>query len=273
MPQPCGAWKKIVDQLVLEKAQMKTSFQFEIRFIRRKARNKELKDEITKLTVLMESVIAAQNQPSPSPTTPPPYRTVISEIISSTVLVAAASQPIPAMPAGFPWGMPPNFMPEWYAPTFVSLPISSPVMFVPPPTIHTLTRVEETICHSKPSEGPDVYEKMDEMKDQFIELRKELKTLKGKNLFEKSVVELCLVPNVKISMKFKVQDFEKYKGNTCPLSHLVMYAGKVSTQTNNDQLLIHYFQDNLTRAALRWYMGLDTTSIHTFNDLGEGFVK
>ena len=30
MPQPSGAWKKIIDQLVLEKAQMKTSFESEI---------------------------------------------------------------------------------------------------------------------------------------------------------------------------------------------------------------------------------------------------
>ena len=74
-------------------------------------------------------------------------------------------------------------------------------------------------------------------------------------------------------MKFKVPDFEKHKGNTCPLSHLVMYARKMSTQTDNDQLLIHYFQDSLTDAALRWYMGLDNASVRTFNDLGEDFVK
>ena len=86
-----------------------------------------------------------------------------------------------------------------------------------------------------------MYEKIDEMKYQFQELRKELKTLRGKYLFEKSVVELCLVPNLKIPIKFKVPDFEKYKGNTCPLSHLVMYAYKMSTQTDNDQLFIHYF--------------------------------
>jgi hypothetical protein len=114
---------------------------------------------------------------------------------------------------------------------------------------------------------------MDEMKDQFLELRKELKTLRGKDLFGKSAAELCLVPNVKIPVKFKVHDFEKYKGNSCPLSHLVMYARKMSTQTDNDKLLIHYFQDSLTGAALRWYVGLDSASIRTFNDLGEAFVK
>jgi hypothetical protein len=36
MPHPSVAWKKIIDQLVLEKTQMKTSFESEIRRIRRK---------------------------------------------------------------------------------------------------------------------------------------------------------------------------------------------------------------------------------------------
>ena len=89
----------------------------------------------------MEFVIAAQNQSSPTPITPLPQRTVISEVATSIVPVAAASQSIPSIPVGFPWGMPPNFMPEGYAPTFVSLSTSSPVMSVPPPVVHTLPRV------------------------------------------------------------------------------------------------------------------------------------
>ncbi|KAI5444523.1 hypothetical protein KIW84_012960 [Lathyrus oleraceus] len=129
------------------------------------------------------------------------------------------------MPARFPWGMPPNFMHEGYAPTFAHIPISSLVMSVPPPVVHTLPCIEETIYHFESSEGPDV------------------------------------------------PDFEKYKGNTCPLSHLVMYAHKMSTQIENDQLFVHYFQDSLTDAALQGYTGLDNASIRTFNDLGEAFVK
>ncbi|KAI5415780.1 hypothetical protein KIW84_040991 [Lathyrus oleraceus] len=191
--------------------------------------NRELKDEITRLTAMMESVLAAQNQSSLTHATPPTM-IVISEVATSR-MPAATAHFAPTMPA------------------------------------------ENTIYHSEPYEGLDVYEKMDEMKDQFLELHKELKTLRGKDLFGKSAAELCLVPNVKIPVKFKVPDFEKYKGNTCPLSHLVMYARKISTQTDNDQLLIHYFQDSLIGAALRWYMGLDSASIHTFNDLGEAFVK
>ncbi|KAI5438067.1 hypothetical protein KIW84_023980 [Lathyrus oleraceus] len=140
--------------------------------------NNEMKDEIARLTTMMESVLAPQNHQSG-----------------------------PSMSIEFLWGMPPKFMPEGFTPTFNSMSASSPIMSMPPPVVHTLPCVEYTIYHSEPSEGPNVYEKMDEIKDQFLELRKELKTLRGKDLFGKSVVELCLVPNVKIPMKFKVPDF------------------------------------------------------------------
>ncbi|KAI5433976.1 hypothetical protein KIW84_021000 [Lathyrus oleraceus] len=182
--------------------------------------NRELKEEVARLSALMESFLAAQNQSSPIPATPP-QRTVISEIVSSTV-PAASAHFATAMPTGFPWGMPPNLMPDIPALTFASMPASTPVLAVPPPIMHTVPRVDDTIYHSEPCEGPDVNEKMDAMNDQFLELRKELKTLRGKDLLGKSAAELCLVPNVKIPVKFKVPDFEKYKGNTCPLSHLVM---------------------------------------------------
>jgi hypothetical protein len=190
--------------------------------------NRELKEEVARLSALMESFLAAQSQSSPTPSTPP-QRTVISENVSSTVPAASAHFAPTAMPTGFLWGMPPNFMPEGPAPTFASMPTSSPVLAVPPPVVHTLPRVDDTIYHSEPSEGPDVYENMDAMNDQFLELRKELKTLRGKDLFGKFAAKLCLVPNVKIPVKFKVPDFEKYKGNTCPLSHLVMYARNMQT--------------------------------------------
>jgi len=51
-----------------------------------------------------------------------------------------------------------------------------------------------------------------------------------------------------------------------------MYARKISTQTDNDKLLIHFFQDSFTSAALKWYMSLDSANIRTFNDLGNAFI-
>lgn len=92
-------------------------------------------------------------------------------------------------------------------------------------------------------------------------------------MFGKNAHDLYLVPNGMILHKFKVLDFKKHKGNSCPLSHLVMYAHKMTTKTDNHQLLIHYFQDNLTSAALKWYMGLDSTQIQKFSNLCEAFVR
>ena len=38
------------------------------------------------------------------------------------------------------------------------------------------------------------------------------------------MAELCLVPNIVIPPKFKVLDFDKYKGTTYPKNHLKMYC-------------------------------------------------
>lgn len=135
---------------------------------------------------------------------------------------------------------------------------------------------EEVIYHhdsAAPSENGDVFDRLDGFQDQFQELKKELKALRGKDLFGRDVNEMCLVPNVKVPLKFKVPEFEKFKGNTCPQTHLIMYVRKMSMHTEDQRLLIHCFQDSLTGPALRWYMGLDSTSIKTFHDLGEAFVK
>jgi hypothetical protein len=123
------------------------------------------------------------------------------------------------------------------------------------------------------SENVVAYDRIAEQEEKFDRIQLELKTICGKELFGKNAYDLCLVPNVVISPKFKVPDFEKYKGNTCPELHLVMYVRKMSAQVGNDELLIHCFQDSLTGAALIWYMGLSKNDIKTFSDLCEAFVQ
>ncbi|KAI5437491.1 hypothetical protein KIW84_023560 [Lathyrus oleraceus] len=214
MPQPFVAWKRIIDQLLLEKTQMKASFETEIRRIRRKYAPTARPYDIIMFhwcffcasTKLTHQYNTRPNHSRIMEHLKQENRDLKEEIACLTAMMeselAAHSQssPTPAILL------------------LRGLPFSSPVMSVSPPVMHTLTRVEHTIYHPEPSEGPDVYEKMDEMKDQFLELRKELKTLRSKYLFGKSAAELCLVPNVKIPGKFKVTDFEKYKGNTCTLN-------------------------------------------------------
>lgn len=69
--------------------------------------------------------------------------------------------------------------------------------------------------------------------------------MKGKDLFGKNAYDLCLVPNVKIPIKFKVPYFEKYKGNFYPKSHLTMYFRKMANHTYEEikhpfTLIIHH---------------------------------
>ncbi|RDX86770.1 hypothetical protein CR513_31859, partial [Mucuna pruriens] len=60
---------------------------------------------------------------------------------------------------------------------------------------------------------------------------------------------LCLVSNVIIPQKFKILDFDKYKGNSCPKNHLISYIMKMASHSHNDKLLIHLFEESLIGAA------------------------
>ena len=64
------------------------------------------------------------------------------------------------------------------------------------------------------------------------------------------MAELCLEPNVVIPLEFKVPDFDKYKGTTCPKNHLKMYIRKIGAYSKNEKLLMHFFQESLTGAAI-----------------------
>ena len=66
------------------------------------------------------------------------------------------------------------------------------------------------------------------------------------------VAELSLVLGLVIPHKFKTPIFDKYDGTKCLTTHLTMYCRKMFAYTDNDKLLIYYFQDNLTWIAGQW---------------------
>ncbi|GAU50278.1 hypothetical protein TSUD_409140 [Trifolium subterraneum] len=190
-----------------------------------------MQTEIEKLTGMVASLMAAQNQvPAPAPQS---SNTLAPPPISSAPL----SAPQFVMSEGYPWGMPVGFLGEESCPVVSEIPHVQPA--VPIPQLgNTLPQVTATW--------------VDDLQIKYDEIQREMMALRGKDLFGQDAHELCLVPDVVVPHKFKVPDFEKYKGSTCPKAHLIMYAKKMSTQTSNDKLLIHYFQDSLTGAALRW---------------------
>ena len=53
--------------------------------------------------------------------------------------------------------------------------------------------------------------------------------------------DLSLVPDLVLPYKFKMPEFEKYNGTSCPEAHITMFCRRMTGYVNNDQLLIHYF--------------------------------
>jgi len=88
-----------------------------------------------------------------------------------------------------------------------------------------------------------------------------------------NMAELYLVPNVVIPPKFKVSDFDKYKGTTCPKNHLKVYNRKMVADSKNEKLLMHFFQESLTRAAVTWYTNLEPSRVHSWKDLMISFIR
>jgi len=68
-----------------------------------------------------------------------------------------------------------------------------------------------------------------DLREKYDEMYCEMQALRGKEVLKKDVHDLCLVSNVQIPHKFKLPDFEKYKGTSCPKDHLTMYVRKMST--------------------------------------------
>ena len=87
------------------------------------------------------------------------------------------------------------------------------------------------------------------------------------------MVELCLVLDIAVPPKFKVPDFYKYKGTTCPKNHLKMYCRKMGAYTKDELLLMHFFQESLIGAAVTWYTNLEPSRVHSWKDLMVAFIR
>lgn len=110
--------------------------------------------------------------------------------------------------------------------------------------------------------------------EKLAALEERMKAMEGNSLYDPvKAAEMCLVPNVVIPRKFRVPDFVKYTGTQCPITHLKGYCNKMAEVVHDEKLLIHFFQDSLSDAALAWYMRLDNTKIKGWKDLVEAFIR
>ena len=79
-------------------------------------------------------------------------------------------------------------------------------------------------------------------REKFDHIEERLRAIKGDGDYAfADMAELCLVPDAVIPPKFKVPDFDKYKGTTCLKNHLKMYNSKIGAYSKNEKLLMHFF--------------------------------
>ncbi|XP_057969498.1 uncharacterized protein LOC131158646 [Malania oleifera] len=83
--------------------------------------------------------------------------------------------------------------------------------------------------------------------------------------------DYCLVPNVVLPPKFKMPDFEKFDGTTCPQTHLWMYCQSMAAYIDNEKLMMYCFRSSLTGTATRWYVQQNKAQIRTWGDLADAF--
>jgi len=111
-------------------------------------------------------------------------------------------------------------------------------------------------------------------RENFDHIEERLKVVEGGgNYAFDDMAELCLVPKVVIPLKFKVLDFNKYKGTTCPKNHLKMYCRKIGAYAKDEKLLMHFFQESLTGAVITWYTNLESSRIRSWKDLMVAFIR
>lgn len=81
-------------------------------------------------------------------------------------------------------------------------------------------------------------------------IEEKLRAMEGSDAIGLDAIEMCLVPKVVIPGKFKVPDFEKYKGASDPRTHIRAYFRKMASYSDDDRLLMHFFQDSLSGVSL-----------------------
>ncbi|KAI5424170.1 hypothetical protein KIW84_030403 [Lathyrus oleraceus] len=90
------------------------------------------------------------------------------------------------------------------------------------------------------------------MDPMFRRLEERLKAVEGQNALGVDVADLGLVPGVRVPPKFKVPIFDKYSGKSCPKTHVQAYFRKMVAYSDDEKLLMYFFQDSLAGASLEW---------------------
>ena len=136
-------------------------------------KNREVREEVTALkagmatlTTLMESLVAAYNQP---PLAQPQQIMITSEALTVPVSATPVTVVRNRMPQGYLWGMLENFMPYGYNQDAQFSPHSQAAATSSPPLVNALPFINDEVYHlaPPPSESMGFYDRLDDFQDQF----------------------------------------------------------------------------------------------------------
>src|SRR4051812_12189643 len=101
-------------------------------------------------------------------------------------------------------------------------------------------------------EEEDYHHEDEHPDDKYKLLEERMKAMEIQKIPGLDFEELGLVPGVVIPPKFKVPNFAKYDGVSCPKLHLKSYVRKIQPHTADKKLWIYFFQESLSGNQLEW---------------------
>ncbi|KAJ9189716.1 hypothetical protein P3X46_000973 [Hevea brasiliensis] len=214
----------------------------------------ELKDQVSELLRLMREM--SQNKPASEPNLPlpPPPSTTMDPHQALTSFTFQSPIPDPTItvnPATIN-----NDLPYSHYPTVSN---TDPYPSILIPQVHSTPHLPTGgAFHAVGGENKT------RENEKLFALEERLRAIEGLNMYGSiDVASLRLVPDVVVPPKFKVPDFDKYTGNSDPRIHLATYIAKMSALTDDDRLLVHFFHESLSGAALRWCIQLDRSKLRS----------
>ncbi|XP_070002547.1 uncharacterized protein [Nicotiana sylvestris] len=124
------------------------------------------------------------------------------------------------------------------------------------------------------TEKPGNTVEQDEISRKVKILEQSLRNMQGIGIqMSLSYKDLCLFPDVQLPNGFKMPKFDLYDGHGDPVAHLRGYCSKMRGVGGKDKLLMAYFSQSLSGAALEWYARQDVSRWYMWDDMAQDFAR
>ncbi|XP_075079275.1 uncharacterized protein LOC142164728 [Nicotiana tabacum] len=141
-------------------------------------------------------------------------------------------------------------------------------------------KVSDPYSHAPHFEPPDEAEKpaktveQDEISRKVKILEQSLRNMQGiRSQMSVAYKDLCLFPDIQLPTGLKMPKFDLYDGHGDPVAHLRGYCSKMRGTGGKDKLLMAYFSQSLSGAALEWYTRQDVSKWYIWDDMAQAFAR